>query len=137
MKEKAIICDIDGTIAIKGNRNPFDWQRVDEDMPNSPVITLVKILQEAGKTIIFVSGRKEECRQKTIEWVNAQGIQIKDLFMRGDNDNRSDVLLKSEIYNIKIKDNYDIEFVLDDRDQVVQMWRKIGLTCLQVAEGDF
>ena len=27
--------------------------------------------------------------------------------------------------------------VLDDRNQVVKMWRENGLTCLQVAEGDF
>lgn len=31
----------------------------------------------------------------------------------------------------------EILCVLDDRNKVVKMWRELGLTCLQMAEGDF
>lgn len=30
-----------------------------------------------------------------------------------------------------------VEIVFDDRNSVVKMWRLLGLTCFQVAEGDF
>ncbi len=31
----------------------------------------------------------------------------------------------------------DVLCVFDDRDKVVKMWRENGLSCLQVAEGNF
>ena len=57
--------------------------------------------------------------------------------MRKTGDNRKDSIIKEEIYRNLIEPNYNIEFVLDDRNQVVDMWRRIGLTCLQVADGNF
>jgi len=50
---------------------------------------------------------------------------------------RKDVIIKQEIYEEHIKDKYDVLFVMDDRNQVVEFWRSIGLTCFQVAEGNF
>ena len=57
--------------------------------------------------------------------------------MRKEGDHRRDSIVKKEIYDTLIKDEFDVEFVLDDRQQVVDMWREIGLKCLQVAEGNF
>ena len=57
--------------------------------------------------------------------------------MRKNNDFRGDEIIKKEIYIEKIKDKYNILFVLDDRQKVVNMWRDLNLTCLQVANGDF
>ena len=31
----------------------------------------------------------------------------------------------------------DVFLVVDDRQKVVNMWRDLGLTCVQVAPGDF
>ena len=63
------------------------------------------------------------------------------LLMRSDGDNRSDYIVKKEIYEQNIRDWQDVLFVLDDRNSkkcpVVDMWREQGLTCFQVAEGDF
>ena len=60
-----------------------------------------------------------------------------DLLMRpADVYNRDDEI-KYQIYHDFIKDEYEVLFVLDDRNQVVDMWRDIGLTCLQVADGNF
>jgi hypothetical protein len=41
------------------------------------------------------------------------------------------------LFEENMRGKYYIEYVLDDRNQVVDMWRSIGLICLQVAEGDF
>jgi hypothetical protein len=57
--------------------------------------------------------------------------------MRKYGDYRKDYVVKREIYEQLIAPDYDILCVLDDRNSVVDMWREIGLTCLQVAPGDF
>lgn len=133
----AIICDIDGTLALKGERSPFDWQRVDEDAPNKTIVALVSALGNTGLQVILVSGRKEECRGKTLTWLWEHKIPFQHLFMRADDDNRPDNVLKKEIFEKHIKDHYEVFCVLDDRQKVVDMWRELGLTCLQVAPGDF
>lgn len=136
------ICDIDGTLAVMGDRSPFDWQRVGEDTPNKPVVHLVESLLLAGDRVVFMSGRMEQCRRQTEIWLcaNISGVFIPDgqqLFMRPDEDYRPDAVVKRELYEKYVKPDYDIVGVIDDRNSVVRMWRDLGLTCLQVAEGNF
>jgi hypothetical protein len=57
--------------------------------------------------------------------------------MRKEGDVRKDAIVKGEIYEKNINGKYNVLFVLDDRNQMVEMWRGLGLTCLQVADGDF
>lgn len=140
---KTWICDIDGTLALKGERGPFDWHRVSEDTPNKPVIEVVRALSRRS-LIVFVSGRTEQCRPLTLDWLHdhvCEGLLHcfhGPLFMRPDGDYRPDTVVKREIYETKIRDLYDVAGVIDDRTAVVRMWREeLGLTCLQVAPGDF
>lgn len=139
---KAIIVDIDGTVAHMGKRSPFDWAKVNEDTPDENVINIVKALHKYH--LIFLSGRDSVCRDKTVEWINKHiagtGLTKRnyDLFMRPQNDYRKDSIIKEELYNNHIKNKYYIEAVFDDRDQVVNFWRmKIGLKCFQVDYGNF
>ncbi|QSB05008.1 hypothetical protein [Natronoglycomyces albus] len=134
----AVIVDIDGTVALRADRSPYDWSRVGEDTPNRPVIAVVEALAAAGYAIVCVSGRSEVCRPATDFWLHAHvNAQISQLHMRGDGDNRADVEVKREIYQRKVRGRFRVECVLDDRDAIVAMWRELGLTCLQVAPGDF
>lgn len=139
MKINAIICDIDGTIADHKNvRGPFDWQKVDRDLPKMTIINLVKTLQKSGFHIIFLSGRDGICRSKTLTWLERYFDFEFDLFMRPINDRRKDFVIKKEIYENHIQEKYNIEFCLDDRNSVVDLWRQdLGLTCLQVDYGNF
>jgi hypothetical protein len=57
--------------------------------------------------------------------------------MRAAKDNRRDDVVKRELYKRHVRDHFDVLFVLDDRTQVVRMWRSRGLVCFQVAPGDF
>jgi len=137
---KAIIVDIDGTVAIRGDRSSFDWKHVGEDKPNEPIVKLVKILEGYGFIVLFISGRDAICRNETNEWIKKifPGAFKYELFMRNIDDNRKDSIIKNEIFTNNILDQYYVEWVIDDRNQVVEMWRnEIGLTCLQVADGDF
>jgi predicted kinase len=135
-----VICDIDGTVAKMNGRSPYDYSRVDTDIPNKPVVNLVRFL-DLGYLVIFVSGRKHECRQATTDWLGkhvcADPLWTPVLFMREDGDNRDDRIVKREIYEREILGKYNVFLVLDDRNRVVELWRSLGLTCLQVAEGDF
>ncbi len=138
---KAIICDLDGTIAIHNGRSPFDYMKCETDSVNQPVADIVKMFAASAYTILYVSGRESICREQTINWLRIKGLPLvgeqHKLFMRKERDNRKDNIVKLEIFDGYIRNHYNVSFVLDDRDQVVKMWRGLGLTCLQVAEGAF
>jgi len=136
----AIMCDLDGTWAlIHPKRSPYDASTSDQDLPNEPVIAVVNQFAMIGYTIIFCSGRqaKDEIPSRThIEKYLAPGTPY-ELYMRTTGDSRPDDEVKLEMYDKYILGRYNIFFVLDDRDAVVAAWRSIGLTCFQVAPGDF
>lgn len=134
-----IIVDIDGTVALKGTRSPFDETRVHEDRPNLSVIAAVQALAHQGNLIIFLSGRTDGCREETEKWLRQYVTQgwKPELHMRKQGDMRKDWIVKSELFDEHVRGKYNVVCVFDDRDQVVRLWRDMGLTCFQVAEGDF
>lgn len=143
---RCVLVDIDGTVAkmgdrIHGGRYPFDWHRVGEDLPKWSIIKLVKALQASGYRVVFFSGRDAVCRTETMEWINKHfGWQFSDyeLFMRPEGDNSQDAIIKYKLFEKHIPGRYYVELVVDDRQQVVDMWRRqLGLTCVQVDYGDF
>lgn len=140
MKEKlgkAIICDLDGTLALLNGRSPYDPETVSKDLINHPVREVVNTLHDLGYTVVLVSGRFSKYWDETVKWLKKHKVKWEHLEMRVNGDNQPDTELKKWIYENRIKDEYDILLVLDDRNKVVKMWRELGLTCLQVAEGDF
>lgn len=138
-KGNTIIVDIDGTLAHRCDRQWFDYSKVDEDALDITVDGIVRSYAKMGYIILIVSGREgtAECLSKTHAWLKKHNIPFYDLMMRKEGDFRRDSIVKKEIYDNDIKGKFDVEFVLDDRQQVVDMWREIGLKCLQVAPGNF
>lgn len=138
-KRSAIIVDLDGTIAIMGDRSPIAASGYDLDTPNAPVIEVVRALHSAGHDVVIVSGRTEHSRLETVQWLDTHmPVPYEALHLRADGDSRSDGVVKEEIYWRDIEPRWDVLLVLDDRNHVVDMWRDtLGLTCLQVAPGDF
>jgi len=131
-----IIVDVDGTVALMNGRGPFEWSRVGEDLPNEPICAIVEQLAKE-RDIIFVSGRDECCRAETYEWMRKVFGCSFPLHMRPAGDMRDDRVVKEEIYLREIEGRYNVLCVIDDRKKVVDFWRSKGLTCLQVAEGEF
>jgi len=144
-----IICDLDGTLADCSHRRhhvenkPKNWDAfyagVGGDAPHHAVMTLLEDMLESEREIVFVTGRPERCRVDTVAWLHYYGFCSADygaLYMRKDGDFRADYIVKQEILDAHI-DKERVLFVLDDRKQVVDMWRRNGLVCFQVAEGDF
>ncbi len=136
---KAIVCDLDGTLALL-NREPYDASNAEEDALNNPIANILEVYSNQKQfpiDIILLSGRNERYRPQTERWLKKHGITYKALYLRADDDFRRDTVYKKEVYEKHIKGKYDVLFVLEDRDQVVAMWREEGLTCLQVDYGDF
>ncbi len=135
---KAIICDLDGTLCLMNGRSPFDASRCEQDLPNTPVVNMVKHYHKLDYKIIFASGREDTFKPQTILWLEAQGIEYELLVMRSAGDFRKDAIIKKEIFETHIEGKYFIEVVLDDRNQVVDLWRNdLQLPCFQVYYGDF
>jgi predicted kinase len=135
---EAVLVDIDGTVALMSGRSPYDWGRVGEDEPNPAVIAAVRAMHAAGHAIVFCSGRDAVCRAETEAWLELfVGVPYEALFMRPEGDSRKDSIVKREIFDQQVRERWRIVGVFDDRQQVVRMWRQLGLTVFQVAEGDF
>lgn len=134
----AWLVDIDGTLALMhdGGRGPFEWDRVGEDQPNPAVIRLTTAIANQ-MSVIIMSGRDEICREATTEWLHANGIVFDELHMRPAGDFRRDSVVKAELFARYVAPHWAVQGVLDDRQQVVDMWRAMGLMCAQVAPGDF
>ena len=143
-----VLFDIDGTIADIEHRRSYlegsvpDWKSFNaamgDDTPNSPIVDLYKTLYNSGKyELILVSGRGEESRKLTEQWLSWNNIPFENLLMRPMKDSRPDVVIKKEILDSLRSQGKEILFVVDDRQQVVDMWRENGVTCLQCDVGDF
>ncbi len=134
----AVLVDIDGTVALMDGRSPYDMSRVSEDIPNHAVIEAVRAMHAAGHLVVYISGRSDDCRIDTLAWLKRHvGVPHHGLHMRATGDSRQDSVVKSEIFDREIRDRYRVVGVFDDRAQVVRMWRSLGLTVFQVAEGAF
>lgn len=140
-KQSAVVCDLDGTLAIHNGRKPFEYHKCDTDLLNEKVSRTIRALVLCGvvERVVYVSGREgtEECRRKTEAWLDRYVAMRGPLFMRAAGDYRPDDEVKEEIYHRDIEPDYDVFLVLDDRTRVVNRWRELGLTCWQVAPGEF
>lgn len=133
---EAWIVDLDGTLARMNGRSPYDWHRVFEDEPVASVVELVRDLSKQ-RCIVIMSGREDVCRRDTEQWLTEHGIPYVELHMRSAGDKRADDLVKSEMFFDEVAPRWNVLGAIDDRNRVVAMWRRIGLMCAQVAEGDF
>ena len=135
---KAIVCDLDGTLALMNNRDPYNATHCDEDDLNVPVANVLRIFYEKGYKILLVTGREERFREPTIRFLEKHSIFFHHLWMRKIKDFRKDAIIKRELFDTEIAGKYYIDFILDDRNQVVDMWRKeLFLPCFQVNYGSF
>ena len=151
MKQEVVIFDIDGTLAncdhrrgwVDGTNGEKNWdeffKRMSDDDPITPTFDFLLMLLRLNISFIFVTGRPEKYREQTFKWLGKYCPYIlgRLLLMRKNDDFRSDTEVKKEIYEKCIKPHFKVKLVLDDRDSVVEMWRSLGLTCWQVAKGNF
>ena len=148
---KIVIFDLDGTLALIDKRRAistkdngkmdwdkfFDPQNIFLDKPNTPVIKMAQMLRDDGFRIAIFSGRSDVTRNATKVWLRKNGIRCDMLVMR---DKPNHFMKDSDLKQMwldKWINKDDVFAVFDDRQQVVDMWRKNGLTTFQVADGNF
>ena len=146
-----IIVDLDGTLADLTDRRHFvesrpkNWDAfyggMTKDHVNTPVAEVVLQMYKEGYMIIVCTGRPDKYEQDTKGWLYEHNIPFDNLLMRKDGDHRPDFEVKREmLFSFLVECGFnksDILFALDDRDQVVKMWREESIPCFQVAEGNF
>jgi FMN phosphatase YigB (HAD superfamily) len=153
--KKTIIFDLDGTLALIDERRNlamtseqkrhtrFNWdvffnpENIKLDVPNEPVVKMAQLFAEAGFTIVIFSGRSNKTEKTTRSWLTRNRVPFHKLAMR---DNKRHYMpdneLKKQFLDEHVNIN-DVFLVVDDRQQVVDMWRSLGLTVFQVDKGNF
>lgn len=144
---EAIWVDVDGTLAERDHpdapqpvRGPYDETRVLEDAPIPHIVDLVRILHKAGKKIIIMSGRTDECQPDTEKWLKMHDIPYDEIHMRRKelDKGRKDNLVKHDLFWNNVAGRYNVIYALDDRQQVVDFTRDVlKIPVLQVAPGLF
>jgi predicted secreted acid phosphatase len=142
---KTYIVDIDGTLADLGHRlhfiqqEPKQWdaffEACSEDTPINGVIFVIKALLHDGAYIVFLTGRPEKVRAKTVTWLNEQGLPVNHLIMRRDGDHREDTVAKLELLR-SLPTGAEIAGIFEDRPSVCRTWRSMGLAVFQVGSGE-
>lgn len=152
-KKVAILCDIDGTLAHRKllefptphYRSFFDYKDANTDEVDRLVATVLKALYADGIKLVFVSGRKKDCKKETQKFLlKALGLKPRQykLFMRDIKYDRTDPLdktkddsddkVKYRLFNKHIRKQYDVLGVIDDRKRVVALWEALGLRVMNV-----
>ena len=150
--KNTIIFDLDGTLALIDKRRELstkpngkidfdklhDPSLIKHDKPNWPVIKMAQLFAEQGFKIVIFSGRSDKTATATLSWLSQSKVPFNKLVMRPHKTMNfvPDEVLKKDMLD-KHLDINDIFMVVDDRQKVVDMWRENGLTCFQVAPGDF
>jgi predicted kinase len=128
----AVMVDLDGTLAHTVNRKAYDWAKVGEDKVDNSVRGFVCAMNLAGANIIVLSGRDGVCYNESKEWLEKNYIPYDELIMRTKGDMRKDAIVKNELFWEHVAPRYNVVGVIDDRPQVCDMWREIGLKVFQV-----
>lgn len=144
---KAVWVDVDGTLAERVHdlapqpvRGPFDEARVYEDAVIEHIAELVRLLHAGGFKIVIMSGRTDSCQEETERWLTDNNIPYDDIFMRRTeaDKGRKDNLVKHDLFWEFVAPKYDVQFCLDDRQQVVDFTRDVlKIPVLQVQPGNF
>lgn len=134
---KIVVFDLDGTLThTNGKRGYFDWTKCDRDDLDQIVFRAYQRHIAAGDTIFFITGREEAARESTERWLAVYAPVYERLLMRESDDYRPDYKVKEEIFNEHIKGQFNVEVIYEDKQKVVDMWRRLGLKVFQVSKGD-
>lgn len=140
---KLFIFDLDGTLAnldhrislVKNNIGVKDWpkffENCDKDKVNDWVADLFRMVKPHGE-ILILSGRSHEALEKTKKWLISNNIMYDYIALRPPKDYRPDEIVKLEMLEEFLRDkDYKVQFIVDDRQKVVDMWRANGYNVLQ------
>ena len=132
--ERAVIFDVDGTLAGRCDRDVYDASKAINDPVHEDVRTALYTYYLVGIPIIILTGRGGEHKDITVAWLEKNDIPFSEIHTRTEGDNRADWIVKQELFETKIAPYYNVIGVYDDRPQVLRMWYEKGLTTFRVGD---
>lgn len=147
LEANVVIVDLDSTLCNIDHRLHFmkgekkDWKGffdgIKDDTLNKWCKDIIRGVRD-NNVIVLCSGRPDNYREATVNWLRENRVPYDHLFMRERNDYRRDDVIKENILDLEVLSRYNsVNFAIDDRKQVVDLWRKRGIVTLQCAEGNF
>ena len=138
--KRAVITDLDGTLAIANNRRYSQFEHVSTDTPDPFVRDILfNLTQNDDRALIVVTGRPDldACREDTERWIEEVAeLPHELLLMREAGDHSPDFLVKQRLFREHIVGHYSVDLVLEDKASLVKMWREEGLRCYEVANNE-
>lgn len=144
-----VVVDLDGTLCNSGHREHLarakQWDQFHSGLMNDDpwpdVQRMIKLMDDAGYTVIGLTGRNERYRIVTMQWLAIHDISLDALLMRPNDDFTSDHELKPAMLDSWLETkgltHNDVWVILEDRDKVVEAWRNLGHNCWQVRCGGY
>lgn len=153
-----LIKDMAHWVSVDGQPPKPDWETFLSDemvAKDSPIPqtweTLLALLCVPDNRILFITGRPDSQRETTLAWLMDDACDLRQdfcdhmhweetvpvLYMRKTGDHRPSYIVKEELLQRARKDGYTPQLVFEDRKDDTEMWRRNGLLCCQVAEGNY
>lgn len=143
MRQKAVIFDMDGTLAnvssIRHWLERFDeskgrkiknFDRFHEESVNVPahswVVNQAQVCHMLGVAVIIVTARKQRWARHTAMWLALNRVPSDAMFMRGDNDSRPDYEVKSDILDAILR-TWNVIHAVDDNPNIIRLWNERGI----------
>lgn len=147
MQKPAVIFDMDGTLADCSHRLHFvkgpgkkNWKMFfagsADDLPRPEIVRLALELS-ANNAILIASGRPEQLRKVTENWLLKYDVPYERIYLRKNDDMRPDGIVKSEMFPVMQKQGFAPWLSVDDRESAVSAWRVLGLCCLQCDQSNY
>lgn len=129
---KAVIVDLDGTLAHMKDRMPYDWHKVGTDVVDDIIRDIITGMKDMDYKIVIISGRDGSAKELSAEWLqNNLDFVPDDFFIRNAGDFRRDTIVKEEIFWNDVAPKYNVVLAIDDRPQVVlNTWTALGIKTL-------
>ena len=145
MKPLAYIFDVDGTLAnvdpylhhVRGSNRDYEafHEASIDALPNIEVVEMLNHAFFDQMHVIIVTSRMEKWRGLTSMWLAKNDIGHHALYMRGDNDYRSDYKVKSDILD-NINKHWRVIHAVDDNPNVITLWEANGITTTKIGSWD-
>ena len=143
-RPRGVIFDMDSTLSSVVHRrqyieqSPKDWSKFHGamvlDAPLEHTIRKLKAHKKAGEKIVILTMRPERFRKFTDRWLRQQNVPFDVLYMRPEGDYRTSDAAKLALYREEIEPNYDVDIAYDDRPDVLDMWKAVGVEGRQVSD---
>ena len=107
-KKRAIIVDLDGTLANCDHRVKFleqvpkDWDgfysKLEDDLVNTWCLDIINAMNAQGVVTLIVTGRDEKYRNQSTSWLKKYEVRYEHMYMREHSNHIDDSEVKRVIF---------------------------------------